>query len=95
MIDDNWTPSDREEFITQEKAALEKFTAAGVILGADATESRRSGCTFCQWHAFDTSGEELDGGTASALWGWYRDGYIATATTLRRVVGAVNLEGTT
>lgn len=42
-------------------------------------------CTMCQFHLLDGNGEECDGGAATSLLGWIRDGYITDAVSIRPV----------
>lgn len=63
-----------------EDDALATLRALGVPVRAnEPCDPRPNDCTFCDFHAFDAAGVELDGGRASSLLSYHRDGYIAIA----------------
>lgn len=76
MVDEH---SLRMEYARQEARAVASLIALGVEIREEPVETEQVGCTGCTFHAFDAKDEELDGGSASSLLGWIRDGYMSPA----------------
>lgn len=53
-------------------ALVEKY---GVTFGVEPVDPHEGDCAFCVWHVF-VDGQEVDGGTTSAVHGWITEGYI-------------------
>lgn len=65
----------------QEVAAALEFASMGItVVTEPIVLDERPGCTMCEWHALDEKGQELDGGSLSALLGWTKDEYIKPTT---------------
>jgi hypothetical protein len=63
------------ENLRSEAESLAELAQMGVTFGAPVKPSE-TGCTGCVWHAENTTEDRSDGGVASALLSWVREGYL-------------------
>lgn len=61
--------------LRSEAECLAELAQMGVTFGAPVKTSE-TGCTGCVWHAENTTEDRSDGGVASALLSWVREGYL-------------------
>lgn len=60
----------------QDAAAIAMLVIEGVQLDPTPAEPHTPfSCEGCQWHVF-VKGEERDGGSASSIWGWFKQGHF-------------------
>lgn len=69
----------------QEVLAVVTLMSRGIALDPTPCQPHPGDCTMCTFHAFDADGQELDGGSASALLSWIEQGYLTDVATIRLV----------
>lgn len=69
-------------------AAREAFEPLGVEVREEPVNPEPTGCSNCQFHAYDAEGFVVDGGEIGALSSWVRQQYLEAAY-VRPVAGRV------
>jgi hypothetical protein len=65
----------------QDAERLASIVALGVTFG-DPIDPQPSGCSSCIWHVESKDGQYEDGGTASAILSWIKEGYLGDPNNL-------------